>query len=274
MALAKGTRGTGEPTPRAPKKKKSRPSAAPPVFGSRAATRSVERPGSSSRVTNPSSLRSYPFIRVNSGVDFRNVQPTLLQRLNFIGKKLGRVVTLTSGYRTHSEQRYLYNQYLAGNIGLAAPPGRSNHEHGRAVDALIDGEAIGNVIPENVLNQLGLHSLAHVGDAVHVELAEGVEGATSPQGGAPQQVSMTAPPEVPVSAAPPPAQGAQAGTIPPREFEGVMSQEPILPYELGSEAPILNPIQRAETWQLIASQPGASPETQQLARFASMSIGG
>jgi hypothetical protein len=41
--------------------------------------------------------------------------------------------TVNSGFRTFAEQQVLYARYLAGG-NLAAPPGQSNHESGRAVD--------------------------------------------------------------------------------------------------------------------------------------------
>ncbi len=43
--------------------------------------------------------------------------------------------TLTSGVRTYGEQQRLYSAYLAGRSSLpAAPPGRSAHNFGLAID--------------------------------------------------------------------------------------------------------------------------------------------
>ena len=42
--------------------------------------------------------------------------------------------SITSGYRTKAQQQALYDAYLRGEGNLAAPPGRSLHEQGRAVD--------------------------------------------------------------------------------------------------------------------------------------------
>jgi murein DD-endopeptidase MepM/ murein hydrolase activator NlpD len=39
-----------------------------------------------------------------------------------------------SGYRTYAQQAELYRLYLAGQGPLAAPPGTSEHEYGRALD--------------------------------------------------------------------------------------------------------------------------------------------
>jgi hypothetical protein len=49
----------------------------------------------------------------------------------------GVTLSLTSGFRTQSEQQYLYNCYLTkrcNNGNRAAPPGYSNHQSGIAVD--------------------------------------------------------------------------------------------------------------------------------------------
>ena len=39
-----------------------------------------------------------------------------------------------SAYRSYAQQSYLYNLYLSGQGGLAAPPGTSTHEYGYALD--------------------------------------------------------------------------------------------------------------------------------------------
>jgi murein DD-endopeptidase MepM/ murein hydrolase activator NlpD len=44
-----------------------------------------------------------------------------------------------SGYRTYAQQAELYRRYLAGLGPLAAPPGYSAHESGRALDLLTPG---------------------------------------------------------------------------------------------------------------------------------------
>ena len=43
-------------------------------------------------------------------------------------------IGISSGFRTRAQQQALYNRYKAGKGALAAAPGRSNHEHGNAVD--------------------------------------------------------------------------------------------------------------------------------------------
>jgi hypothetical protein len=44
-----------------------------------------------------------------------------------------------SGYRTYAQQAELYRRYLAGQGPLAAPPGTSVHETGRALDVATPG---------------------------------------------------------------------------------------------------------------------------------------
>ena len=46
----------------------------------------------------------------------------------------GHDIVIVSANRTHAEQIALYAAYLNGTGGLAARPGTSNHEGGRAVD--------------------------------------------------------------------------------------------------------------------------------------------
>jgi len=58
-------------------------------------------------------------------------------KLQAAADKAGVSLSITSGFRTQAEQQYLYNCYLnkscnSGN--LAAKPGYSNHQNGRALD--------------------------------------------------------------------------------------------------------------------------------------------
>jgi hypothetical protein len=50
----------------------------------------------------------------------------------------GGACRVVSGYRSYTEQAELYRRYLDGTGNLAAPPGRSNHNHGDAVDMTRD----------------------------------------------------------------------------------------------------------------------------------------
>ena len=50
-------------------------------------------------------------------------------------------IRIISAYRSYEEQERLYQKYLDGTGNLAAPPGRSNHNHGLAMDLVFDSPA-------------------------------------------------------------------------------------------------------------------------------------
>jgi LAS superfamily LD-carboxypeptidase LdcB len=52
-------------------------------------------------------------------------------------RKDGVHLGIRSGFRTFEKQAKLYKQYRRGDGNLAAPPGYSNHESGRALDIFI-----------------------------------------------------------------------------------------------------------------------------------------
>lgn len=58
-----------------------------------------------------------------------------IQQLLDAAHRAGIPAQVTSGVRTHAQQRALYRRYLAGmNPYPVAPPGTSDHEQGLAVD--------------------------------------------------------------------------------------------------------------------------------------------
>lgn len=64
----------------------------------------------------------------------RQVRP-YFEALFRAAQRADRAARVTSTVRSRSEQRRLYNRYLAGQSRFpAAPPGRSKHEQGRAID--------------------------------------------------------------------------------------------------------------------------------------------
>jgi hypothetical protein len=89
---------------------------------------------------------------------------------------------VTSGFRPRLEQEKLWNIYKAGGP-RAAPPGRSAHEWGLAVDVVLDGDAIKfGTQPDYDTNHAGwqwlfdavwrhnsLHNGRDFGDADHIE---------------------------------------------------------------------------------------------------------
>ena len=85
----------------------------------------------------------------------------------------------TFGFRSWDQQNTLYQKYLAGGP-LAAPPGRSAHEHGLAVDLLAfrdgapvkDGKDPAYQTLRDLAQRYGLETLYAYGDAGHVQLQD------------------------------------------------------------------------------------------------------
>lgn len=71
-------------------------------------------------------------------------------------RKAGVSLSIRSGYRTHSKQKKLYKQYRRGEGNLAARPGFSQHENGRALDLVITQEKTYVWLTAHA-NQFGFH---------------------------------------------------------------------------------------------------------------------
>ena len=72
----------------------------------------------------------------------RNVRPYFRALFN-AAQRLDRNARITSTVRSRSAQRRLYNAYVAGKSRFpAAPPGRSKHETGRAIDIIARPEVL------------------------------------------------------------------------------------------------------------------------------------
>lgn len=78
--------------------------------------------------------------------------------------------TVTSGVRSTEKQRQLYNDYVSGKSSIiAAPPGRSAHEYGLAIDFVVD-QGKNSDLQRQVMNwfqSMGGELVA--GDPVHVQ---------------------------------------------------------------------------------------------------------
>ncbi|MCW2962469.1 MAG: penicillin-resistant DD-carboxypeptidase [Thermoleophilia bacterium] len=77
--------------------------------------------------------------------DLDGLDPELRASLEQVAAQLGRSIEVVSGARTRSEQEVLYQKYLDGTGNLAAVPGTSRHESGRAADVYVDGVALADV---------------------------------------------------------------------------------------------------------------------------------
>lgn len=117
----------------------------------------------------------YKHIVFAPGVDWKHVSKALLRNLDRLGAHLGRTMTVISGFRTYQQQAALYQAYVNSGYSIAhiaAKPGHSNHEHGLAVDVLINGVAIKNVVSASTMRKFGLVNPV-AGDNPHTELVGG-----------------------------------------------------------------------------------------------------
>ena len=208
--------------------------------------------------------RRYAFLRFNGGIDWHDVDPKLLAAVNRLGMRLGKVITITSGYRSYQQQAALYDAYRAGRGNIAAPPGRSAHESGLAVDAVIDGKPIADTVAARTLARFGLVAPVK-GDPVHLQLSgSGAAAPVSSSGGnaagaAPDtsvqtglgssaQPDLTIPSYMPAGAPPQPSETLPGVAAPGTAGAGITSFDP------------------AQAWQQIAQQPLVSPESQMFAQ--------
>lgn len=96
------------------------------------------------------------------------VNPQLLSAAQWIVANSGGQIGLGSGYRTPEEQAVLYQAYLNGQGNLAAPPGKSKHNHGLAIDFDTDNYEL----LHQLAAQVGLIFPVD-GEPWHAELGEG-----------------------------------------------------------------------------------------------------
>jgi D-alanyl-D-alanine carboxypeptidase len=62
------------------------------------------------------------------------------------------MLAIRSGFRSHEKQKELYREYRRGWGNLAARPGYSNHQSGRAVDIYIDDYNVYEWLLQNARN--------------------------------------------------------------------------------------------------------------------------
>lgn len=109
------------------------------------------------------------------GANIESLNPVFGQKLAAAiaeaEQKTGQRATIVSGYRSTAEQAVLYDRYKRGIGGLAAPPGRSRHEKGNAVD-LADG-AVREALRDGIDSKHGIEDLySKIGkDKPHFQLA-------------------------------------------------------------------------------------------------------
>lgn len=124
---------------------------------------------------SPAQIETLAWVqRAHSGVVLEKVDWRLLSKLNSLGARLGRIITITSGWRSYEQQAKAYAEYVASGYSIsqiAAKPGTSNHEFGRACDCVIGGVPIGTIVPAATLAIFGLHCSVQ-GDPVHCTRTE------------------------------------------------------------------------------------------------------
>lgn len=73
-----------------------------------------------------------------SGVELEADTARAFRVMAKAARKAGIDLAIRSGFRSHEQQVELYRKFRRGSGNLAARPGYSNHEHGKALDIYID----------------------------------------------------------------------------------------------------------------------------------------
>jgi hypothetical protein len=120
---------------------------------------SPEGPGSTSRPRL--------FTGDSSGHTTLTFQRPFAKTLIALAKASGEPLNINEGTRSYARQEYLYEHQGQGGIGVAAPPGTSNHEGGAAADIQLTPRQI------ELLPQFGLSNTVVAGEPWHVELVSG-----------------------------------------------------------------------------------------------------
>lgn len=125
-----------------------------------------------------------------AGDPFNNLNPVFSTKLQQMIAASGGLLRPGSGFRTYEQQAKLYDDFIHGrnNQARAAAPGRSNHNHGLAMD-LVDaqtGKAVqaGSEADKWLKANAARYGLVQAvpGEAWHVELADGDEARSAIQG--------------------------------------------------------------------------------------------
>ncbi len=85
---------------------------------------------------SPRSIRVNP---IPNGEFLRSDAAKSYNKMYAAARKQGITLAVNDGFRSMSEQQYLYNLYKSGRGNVAAPPGYSNHQNGIATDIQVGG---------------------------------------------------------------------------------------------------------------------------------------
>ncbi|MEO6774336.1 MAG: D-alanyl-D-alanine carboxypeptidase family protein [Kofleriaceae bacterium] len=103
-------------------------------------------------------------------IEGKNVEVKTAKAFRVMAKaarKKGVDLRIRSGFRTFAKQQRLYKQYRRGAGNLAAPPGYSNHESGRALDLSVTNHKAFDWLQEHA-HTYGFHRTVP-GEAWHWE---------------------------------------------------------------------------------------------------------
>lgn len=84
-----------------------------------------------------------------SGVELEAKTAIAFREMAKAARKKGIMLAIRSGFRSHEKQKELYRDYRRGWGHLAARPGYSNHQSGRALDIYIDDYRVYEWLKEN-----------------------------------------------------------------------------------------------------------------------------
>lgn len=76
------------------------------------------------------------------GVELEAKTARAFRQMANAARKVGIYLGIRSGFRSHEKQTELYERYRNGWGNLAARPGYSNHQNGRAVDIYLEEPAV------------------------------------------------------------------------------------------------------------------------------------
>lgn len=72
------------------------------------------------------------------GVELESRTAAAFRKMADAALEAGIELVIRSGFRSHEQQQLLYDRFRAGSGNLAARPGYSNHQNGKAVDIYLE----------------------------------------------------------------------------------------------------------------------------------------
>ena len=145
-------------------------SSPPNPLGSRSVLAYAHNPTATAGAGSPGPLG---LMNVGSHVDAADLNPDFSSRIAKLqadAKAAGIDTNIISGYRSNEQQAQLYANYQNGTGGIAAPPGKSYHNSGNAVDMYATTPAGQKWLIANA-PKYGIYPGANFGDPGHFQIA-------------------------------------------------------------------------------------------------------